>query len=95
METWTKREFEEQGLFYDSVQDNHSSSSVKGTLRGLHFQRGEKAQARLARCVRKAPPDAGGFARLSEREEALARMLGKVIEGVNTGGRTTACFRHS
>ena len=28
METWSKREFEEHGLFYEFVQDNHSSSSV-------------------------------------------------------------------
>ena len=54
METWSKREFEEHGLFYDFVQDNHSSSTVTGTLRGIHFQRGEKAQAKLVRCVRGA-----------------------------------------
>lgn len=52
MESWSKREFEEAGLFYDFVQDNHSSSTVKGTLRGIHFQKGEKAQAKLVRCVR-------------------------------------------
>lgn len=51
MESWSKRAFEEAGLFYDFVQDNHSSSSVKGTLRGIHFQRGEKAQAKLVRCT--------------------------------------------
>ena len=27
-------------------------SSVKGTLRGIHFQKGDKAQAKLVRCVR-------------------------------------------
>ena len=52
MESWSKRAFEEAGLFYDFVQDNHSSSTVKGTLRGIHFQRGDKAQAKLVRCVR-------------------------------------------
>ncbi len=52
METWSRREFEENGLFYDFVQDNHSSSTLKGTLRGIHFQRGSKAQAKLMRCVR-------------------------------------------
>ncbi|MBQ6609060.1 MAG: dTDP-4-dehydrorhamnose 3,5-epimerase [Oscillospiraceae bacterium] len=57
METWSKREFEEHGLFYDFVQDNHSSSTVKGTLRGIHFQRGSKAQAKLVRCVRGAVLD--------------------------------------
>ncbi len=52
MESWSKRAFEEAGLFYDFVQDNHSSSTVKGTLRGIHFQRGDKAQAKLVRCVK-------------------------------------------
>lgn len=50
MESWSKRTFEEAGLYYDFVQDNHSSSTVKGTLRGIHFQRGDKAQAKLVRC---------------------------------------------
>lgn len=57
MESWSKRVFEEAGLYYDFVQDNHSSSTVKGTLRGIHFQRGEKAQAKLVRCVRGAVLD--------------------------------------
>ena len=52
MESYSKRVFEEAGLHYDFVQDNHSSSTVKGTLRGIHFQRGDKAQAKLVRCVR-------------------------------------------
>lgn len=57
MEIWSKRAFENAGLFYDFVQDNHSLSAVKGTLRGIHFQRGEKAQAKLVRCVRGAVLD--------------------------------------
>ena len=51
MESWSKRKMEELGLHYDFVQDNHSSSTVKGTLRGIHFQRGDKAQAKLVRCT--------------------------------------------
>lgn len=57
MESWSKQAFEEAGLRYDFVQDNHSSSTVKGTLRGIHFQRGEKAQAKLVRCTRGAVLD--------------------------------------
>lgn len=37
METWNRRKFAAVGLDFDFVQDNHSSS-VKGTLRGLHYQ---------------------------------------------------------
>ena len=52
MESWSRRTMEAAGLCYDFVQDNHSMSTVKGTLRGIHFQRGDKAQAKLVRCVR-------------------------------------------
>jgi dTDP-4-dehydrorhamnose 3,5-epimerase len=54
MESWSKRKMEEAGLYYDFVQDNHSSSTVKGTLRGIHFQKGEWCQAKLVRCTRGA-----------------------------------------
>lgn len=52
MESWNKKKMEEAGLYYDFVQDNHSKSTVKGTLRGIHFQKGNKAQAKLVRCVK-------------------------------------------
>lgn len=57
MESWSKRDMEEAGFFYDFVQDNHSLSVQKGTLRGIHFQRGDKAQAKLVRCVQGAVLD--------------------------------------
>lgn len=57
MESYSKQAFAEAGLHYDFVQDNHSASTVKGTLRGIHFQRGEKAQAKLVRCTRGAVLD--------------------------------------
>lgn len=57
MESWSQRTMEKAGLFYDFVQDNHSMSTMKGTLRGIHFQKGDKAQAKLVRCVRGAVLD--------------------------------------
>lgn len=54
MESWNKQRMEKSGLFYDFVQDNHSLSTVKGTLRGIHFQKGEWCQAKLVRCTRGA-----------------------------------------
>ena len=57
MESWSKREMERLGLFYDFIQDNHSFSAVKGTIRGLHFQNGEFSQAKLVRCARGAVLD--------------------------------------
>ena len=41
---------EKTGVAVDFVQDNQSSSS-KGVLRGLHFQHGEFAQAKLVRVL--------------------------------------------
>ncbi|MDF2544459.1 MAG: dTDP-4-dehydrorhamnose 3,5-epimerase [Herbinix sp.] len=56
-ESWSERKMEEAGLYYHFVQDNHSFSAAKGTLRGLHFQKGEAAQAKLVRCSRGAVLD--------------------------------------
>lgn len=57
MESWSEKKMEEAGLFYKFVQDNHSFSAQKGTLRGLHFQKGDAAQAKLVRCARGAVMD--------------------------------------
>ena len=54
MESYSEREFKKAGFNYNFVQDNHSLSEKKGTLRGIHFQRGEMAQAKLVRCTRGA-----------------------------------------
>lgn len=50
METYSKRDFDELGLTYEFVQDNHSKST-KGVLRGLHFQK-EFPQAKLVRVIK-------------------------------------------
>lgn len=52
MESWSERTLKEAGLHYNFVQDNHSFSAMKGTLRGLHFQKGDAAQAKIVRCTR-------------------------------------------
>ncbi len=51
-ETFSERVFQEAGLPYRFVQDNHSLSRKRGTVRGLHFQAPPRAQAKLVRCVR-------------------------------------------
>jgi len=56
-ESYSKRTFESSGLYYNFVQDNHSFSANKNTLRGLHFQYGNDAQAKLVRCTRGAVLD--------------------------------------
>lgn len=56
-ETYSKAKLEEMGLLADFVQDNHSLSGQKGTIRGLHFQINPKAQTKLIRCTRGAVRD--------------------------------------
>lgn len=56
-ESWSKRTMEEAGLNYEFVQDNHSYSSQKGTLRGIHFQLEPYSQGKLVRCTRGAVLD--------------------------------------
>ena len=51
METYKKSDFEKAGIDTDFVQDNHSKS-VKGVLRGLHYQLEPEAQGKLVRCIR-------------------------------------------
>ena len=57
MESWSQEKMEKEGLFYNFVQDNQSYSAHKGTLRGLHFQKGEDSQAKLVRCTKGAVLD--------------------------------------
>ncbi|MBR3368780.1 dTDP-4-dehydrorhamnose 3,5-epimerase [Candidatus Saccharibacteria bacterium] len=50
METYSEADFKEAGLNYKFVQDNQSSSK-KGVLRGLHFQK-THPQAKLVRVLK-------------------------------------------
>lgn len=51
-ETYSKLKFSGMGIDIDFIQDNHSFSAQKGTLRGLHFQLNPKAQSKLVRCTK-------------------------------------------
>jgi dTDP-4-dehydrorhamnose reductase/dTDP-4-dehydrorhamnose 3,5-epimerase len=51
-ETYSKTKFQELGIEIEFVQDNHSMSAQKGTLRGLHFQINPKGQTKLVRCTK-------------------------------------------
>lgn len=55
METFSQKDMYEAGLYYSFVQDNQSMS-VKGVLRGLHFQK-RFPQAKLVRVIRGAVYD--------------------------------------
>ena len=49
-ESWNKAKMAEAGLNYDFIQDNQSKSCY-GTIRGVHFQKGEFSQAKLVRVL--------------------------------------------
>ncbi len=51
METYQKEEFAKAGIIGEFVQQNHSKS-VRGVLRGLHYQKEPYSQAKLVRCVK-------------------------------------------
>lgn len=49
-ESYNKENLKAQGIDYDFIQDNQSKSRY-GTIRGIHFQKGEYAQAKLVRVL--------------------------------------------
>jgi dTDP-4-dehydrorhamnose 3,5-epimerase len=53
-ETFHARRLAEAGVHGNFVQDNHSLSGSKGTVRGLHLQIGANAQGKLVRVTRGA-----------------------------------------
>ena len=53
-EVYNKQALARAGIDIEFVQDNHSLSAEKGTVRGLHFQTPPFAQDKLVRVVRGA-----------------------------------------
>ena len=52
--TWCRNEFEARGLDAGLVQCSVSFSTLKGTLRGMHYQAAPYAETKLVRCTRGA-----------------------------------------
>jgi len=70
---------------FSFVQDNHSRSALKGTLRGLHFQTPPHPQGKLVRCTqgvildvavdaRKASPTYGRYIKAELSDENNAQL---------------------
>lgn len=57
MESWSEKNLEDVGIYVRFVQDNQSYTALRGTLRGIHYQRNPMAQAKLVRVVRGAVVD--------------------------------------
>lgn len=53
-ETYKKNKLSNNGVNIEFIQDNHSYSAKKNTLRGIHFQKNPVAQSKLIRCTKGA-----------------------------------------
>jgi len=49
--TWCASSFAKQGVEFSPVQGNTSVTRLRGTIRGMHFQRAPKADAKIVRCT--------------------------------------------
>lgn len=56
-ETYNEKKYRDAGVAISFIQDNHSFSIHKGTLRGLHVQNAPYAQSKLVRCTKGAVLD--------------------------------------
>ena len=79
METWQRRKFAELGIDFDFVQDNHSRS-VRGTLRGLHYQL-RQPQGKLVRVTEGEVFDVAVDIRRSS--PTFGRWVGEMLTGQN------------
>jgi dTDP-4-dehydrorhamnose 3,5-epimerase len=55
--SWCKNEFADKGLNPNLVQCNISFNKVRGTLRGMHYQKVPHSEAKLVRCTKGAIHD--------------------------------------
>ncbi len=73
MEIYSQDEMDRLGIDFHPVQDNRAHSLKRGTVRGLHFQRGEYAQAKLIHCT------AGSFYNLAADLRTGSPTFGQAV----------------
>ena len=78
---YCEREFAAAGLETRFVNLNNSVSSLAGTLRGLHYQLGEAAEAKVVRCVRGSLYDL--ILDLRPRSSTFGRWFGETLTAEN------------
>lgn len=81
MESYSSLKFQELGIDYPFVQDNHSLSAEAGVLRGLHFQTNPKAQTKLVRVVAGAIYDVAVDVRKSSA--TYGQWVGVILSSAN------------
>lgn len=79
-ESFNNRDYSEAGLDFKPVQDNESSS-VKGVIRGLHFQHEPNAQSKLIRVIDGEIYDVA--VDLREGSPAFGKWYGVVLDSVS------------
>jgi dTDP-4-dehydrorhamnose 3,5-epimerase len=79
--TWDSNEFAAQGFDGRLVQCSVSYNSVRGTLRGLHFQRPPHEEAKLVRCTSGAFFDVA--VDLRENSPSFCRWTGVELSAEN------------
>lgn len=79
--TWARDEFEAHGLNPAIEQCNLSFNHLRGTLRGLHFQRAPYAEVKLIRCTRGAIFDV--IVDLRPESATYTRWLGVELSAEN------------
>lgn len=80
-ETYKRTEFINGGIDREFQQDNHSFS-VKGTLRGLHFQNPPNAQGKLVRCLKGKILDIAVDIR--KGSPTIGKWVGEILSGDNS-----------
>ncbi|WP_257170267.1 dTDP-4-dehydrorhamnose 3,5-epimerase family protein [Bradyrhizobium sp. SRS-191] len=49
--TWCAKTFADEGITFQPVQGNSSVTRIRGSVRGMHFQRAPKRDAKIVRCT--------------------------------------------
>ena len=80
-ETYSRQRFRDLGVDIEFVQDNHTVSAEKGTIRGLHFQIPPHEQGKLIRVVRGAVLD--GVVDLRHGSPAFGQAIGIELSSEN------------
>ncbi|MFK2819089.1 dTDP-4-dehydrorhamnose 3,5-epimerase [Flavobacteriaceae sp. LMIT009] len=80
-ESYNQQAFEKIiGRKIDFIQDNHSVSN-KGVLRGLHYQKGEYAQAKLIRVVKGSVLDV--CVDIRPESETFGKHFSIILDGID------------
>ena len=76
-ETYSRERWAGEGVHLEIVQENHTLSPTRGTIRGLHYQIAPAAQAKVVRVVRGAIYDVA--VDLRRRSPTFGRWVGAIL----------------